>query len=153
MKNLSHVRKKFYIFLALMIAGLAACAILISVILIAAPSEETNWDGWDARAIEHLQEQEEITERYSDEYIFRCTRAYYGYTKGVSMYGEDGEPLPTDVEITITVRKDAALSSLFRDDYTVYFLRNEDGSYRVDRYETRYSIGSLILRLGERENG
>ena len=153
MKDLSHVRKKFYIFLSLMIAGLAACAILISVILIAAPSEETNWDGWDARAIEHLQEQEEITERYSDEYIFRCTRTYYGYTKGVSMYGEDGEPLPTDVEITITVRKDAALSSLFRDDYTVYFLRNEDGSYRVDRYEARYSIGSLILRLGERKNG
>lgn len=144
MKNLSHVRKKFYIFLALMIAGMAVCAILISGILLVAPSEENNWNGWDARAIEYLKEQEEITERYSEEYIFRCTRAYYGYTKGESMYDGDGEPLPTDVEITITVCKDAALSSLFRDDYTVYFLRNEDGSYRVDRYKTRYSIGSLL---------
>ena len=57
------------------------------------------------------------------------------------MYDENGTQLPTDIEITIAVYKGAALFAFIRDEYTVYFVRNDDGTYRVERYEIKNKLG------------
>ena len=60
------------------------------------------------------------------------------------MYALDGTQLPTNVAVTIVVYKGSVISAIIRDDYKVYFLRNEDGTYRVDSYENKNMMGSLI---------
>lgn len=105
---------------------------------------DDKWNGWDKLAIEYLKQQEEIAERYNEEYTFRCTRLYYGYEQGEPMYASDGTQLPTDVAVTIVVYKGSVISAIIRDDYKVNFLRNEDGTYRVDNYEAKNMMGSLV---------
>lgn len=99
---------------------------------------------WENLAIEYLQQQEDIIERYSSEYIFRCKNAYYGYDKGESMYDANGFQLPTDITLTVLVYKGPVTPSLRRDEYTVFLIRNEDGTYRVESYEVKFLTGSLL---------
>ena len=146
MKDLSQSRKNFYIVLVIMIAGLFLSAVPLFLAGILTPPADDEWDGWDKLAIEYLEQQEGIAERYDDEYTFRCTRAHYGYVQGEPMYDENGTQLPTDIEITIAVYKGSALFAFIRDEYTVYFVRNDDGTYRADRYEIRNELGSLIWK-------
>ena len=61
-------------------------------------SEDDKWDGWDQRAIDYLEQQEEFSERYEEEHSYSCARLYYGYDQGDSMYPSDGTPLPKDYE-------------------------------------------------------
>ena len=144
MKDLSHARKQFYIILVVIIAGVFLIALPLVLAGIFSQPEEDEWNGWDKKAIEYLQQQEELADCYSDEHTLQCTRAYYGYTKGEPMYDSEGTLLPTDIKITIVVYKGPALFAFVRDEYEVYFLRNDDGKYRVDRYEIKTQIGSLI---------
>ena len=92
-------------------------------------------------AVEHLQQQEEIADRYSNEYIFDCTLVQYGYEKGEPMYYENNIRVPTDIVLTIEVYKGPIRPMFNLDEYTVYLLRNHDGTYRVERYEIKNKLG------------
>lgn len=147
MNDLSHARKRFYIIFVIIIAGVflsAAPLCLVSIAQVFSQPADDKWNGWDTLAIDYLKQQEEISVRYDEEYTFRCTKLYCGYEQGDPMYALDGTQLPTDVVVTIVVYKGPAIFAFVRDDYKVYFLRNEDGTYHVDKYETKNMIGSLI---------
>ena len=140
MKDLSYPRKLFYNILFLIIAGIFLSAIplvLSSIGTALTPSSEDEWNEWERMAIEYLQQQEDIAQRYNDEYTFACTSSHYGYVNGEDMYDEDGELLPTDITLTIVVYKGTMASPLNRDLFLVYLLRNDDGTYYVDSYKAR----------------
>lgn len=139
MKDLSQARKKFYISLLIIFAFFVTVAPLLLALIgwVFPQSEEDAWNGWDKLALDYLAQQEEIAERYDEEYTFRCTKLHYDYQQGGPVYSPDESPVPTNVEVTVVVYKGSAVFTWARDIYTVYFVRNEDGTYRADRYKHR----------------
>lgn len=136
-------RKKLFIILIIM-GGILLCT--VAVLFVGARlrqsrfmNEKTN--EWINMAVEHLQQQEEIADRYSNEYIFDCTLVQYGYEKGEPMYYENNIRVPTDIVLTIEVYKGPIRPMFNLDEYTVYLLRNHDGTYRVERYEIKNKLG------------
>jgi len=136
MGELSCSKNKLGIILIVIVAVIFLIAVPFAVLRFT-QSEEVGWEEWERMAIEYLQQQEDIAQRYNDEYTFACTSSHYGYVNGEDMYDEDGELLPTDITLTIVVYKGTMASPLNRDLFLVYLLRNDDGTYYVDSYKAR----------------